>query len=145
MWRRDRSRRPASLLLALLCASGIPAVEPELDPSERELLAPSRVRALGPDQLIARLGLARDAVVADVGAGPGLLTLPLARAVPPDKPMLEASSNDLVLMCQVDHHLADRVDALAQAAQAAHLRITDEWKPSPLFLALELRPLENST
>ena len=35
-----------------------------------------------PSRQLARLHLAPDAVVADVGAGPGFLTLPLARAVP---------------------------------------------------------------
>jgi len=46
------------------------------------LLSPARWRALDPPQLVARLGLHPTDVVADVGAGPGLFTLPLARAVP---------------------------------------------------------------
>jgi ubiquinone/menaquinone biosynthesis C-methylase UbiE len=49
---------------------------------DRQMLDPRRARAIRPDELVARLGLPPDGVVADIGAGPGLLALPLARAVP---------------------------------------------------------------
>lgn len=49
------------------------------------MLDPIREEALAVRELIPRLRLARDAVVADIGAGPGFLTLPLARAVPAGK------------------------------------------------------------
>jgi len=66
-------------IAALSCSSrSDPA---KLDAVGRMMLDPLRDRALDPPALIARLALAPDAVVADVGAGPGFLTLPLARAV----------------------------------------------------------------
>ena len=46
------------------------------------MLDPLREEGLHTSALISRLKLPADAVVADVGAGPGFLTLPLARAVP---------------------------------------------------------------
>jgi trans-aconitate methyltransferase len=46
------------------------------------MLDPIRHQGLRPAELIARLQLAPTAVVADVGAGPGFLTVPLASAVP---------------------------------------------------------------
>ena len=59
----------------------LPAEAP-LDGQGRAMLDPLREESLRPAELIARLHLRADAVVADVGAGPGFLTLPLARAVP---------------------------------------------------------------
>jgi ubiquinone/menaquinone biosynthesis C-methylase UbiE len=46
------------------------------------MLDPARSQLLQPPSLIRELGLAPDSVVADIGAGAGFLTLPLARAVP---------------------------------------------------------------
>jgi ubiquinone/menaquinone biosynthesis C-methylase UbiE len=46
------------------------------------MLDPLREQALHPHELVAQLHLAPDAVVADVGAGVGFLTLELAHAVP---------------------------------------------------------------
>jgi ubiquinone/menaquinone biosynthesis C-methylase UbiE len=57
----------------------------ELDPMGRAMLDSLRVEALHPADLVARLRLQPDAIVADVGAGPGFLTLPLAQAVPRGK------------------------------------------------------------
>jgi SAM-dependent methyltransferase len=54
----------------------------ELDAQGRAMLDPAREARLRPAALVEHLGLRPDAVVADIGAGPGLLTLPLARAVP---------------------------------------------------------------
>ena len=42
----------------------------------------NRVGRLKVDEAVGRLGLAPGAVVADIGAGSGVFTLPLARAVP---------------------------------------------------------------
>lgn len=52
------------------------------DPATKMLLDPLRNEALQPEKLIGWLGLQKSAVVADIGSGPGFLTLPLARAVP---------------------------------------------------------------
>jgi ubiquinone/menaquinone biosynthesis C-methylase UbiE len=53
-----------------------------LDGQGRAMLDPLREQALHPAALVARLAPAPTATVVDVGAGPGFLTLPLARAVP---------------------------------------------------------------
>lgn len=189
----------------LLAGCGRPAPEldlPKLDLIDRRMLDPRREKAIQPDALVARLALRPDAVVADVGAGPGLVTLPLARAVPRGRviatdvrarslealaararaagienietrivpggrPELAPGSIDLALLCQVDQLLRDRVGyfrALAAtlkpggriaivnlfsaraasigAATAAGLRVTDEWRPSPLYFAAVLAPGE---
>ncbi len=48
----------------------------------RQMLDPLREQILRPRELVAHLALSPEARVADVGAGPGFFTLPLARAVP---------------------------------------------------------------
>jgi SAM-dependent methyltransferase len=71
------------LLLAVIGGASLGrADEPALDGQGRAMLDPIREQALRPQALLARLRLAPTAVVADIGAGPGFLTLPLARAVP---------------------------------------------------------------
>lgn len=47
------------------------------------MLDPARDRLIKPEALLARIGVAPGQTVADLGAGPGYLTLPLARAVGP--------------------------------------------------------------
>jgi ubiquinone/menaquinone biosynthesis C-methylase UbiE len=56
-----------------------PSPSPSID---HPLLSRAREESLQPDALVAALNLARTATVADIGAGPGLFTLPLARALP---------------------------------------------------------------
>lgn len=56
---------------------GPPDVARYIERLQRE----ERVRELDPEGVIRSLPIAHDAVVADVGAGPGVLTLPLARHV----------------------------------------------------------------
>lgn len=53
-----------------------------LDAEDEAMLAPERLAALDPVGVVRRLRLPRNAVVADVGAGPGALTLVLGRAAP---------------------------------------------------------------
>jgi predicted O-methyltransferase YrrM len=55
---------------------------PALDTRGRAMLDPLREQMLQPSALIRELDLPPEAVVADIGAGPGFLTLPLARALP---------------------------------------------------------------
>jgi SAM-dependent methyltransferase len=66
------------------CRKPAPAVTscPELDRAGRDLISPLRERILPSEGLIARLDLHGDEVVADVGAGPGYLSLPLAAHLP---------------------------------------------------------------
>jgi hypothetical protein len=68
------------LLLVTSCEQG--SSKAPLDYEGRKLLDPVRFEALRPAELIQRLELRSDARVADIGAGPGFLTLLLARAVP---------------------------------------------------------------
>jgi SAM-dependent methyltransferase len=74
-----------AVMTALSCSSNGDSpgsLDPRaLDAVGRMMLDPLRDKALDPAGLIARLDLAPDAVVADIGAGPGFLTIPLARAV----------------------------------------------------------------
>lgn len=53
---------------------------PALDGMGRAMLDPLREETLRPDDTIRRVGIRRDAAIADVGAGPGFWTVPLARA-----------------------------------------------------------------
>lgn len=71
----------AALLLGItgFCHADGPVA---LDPQARAMLDPIRNEALRPTELVALLRLVSNATVADVGAGPGFFTLPLARAVP---------------------------------------------------------------
>jgi ubiquinone/menaquinone biosynthesis C-methylase UbiE len=73
----------AAAIAALVGLAGVAFGDaPALDAQGRAMLDSLREEALRPAALIARLALAPDDVIADVGAGPGFLTLPLARAVP---------------------------------------------------------------
>ena len=74
--------RPVVVCLSLLAVSvGAQQLAPHLDGQGQAMLDPLREEALHPREVIERLRLPRNAVVADVGAGPGFWTLPLARAV----------------------------------------------------------------
>jgi trans-aconitate methyltransferase len=74
--------RSAVLLLLLVTSCDEGSGKAPLDYEGRKLLDPVRFEALRPAELIHRLELRSDARVADIGAGPGFLTLILARAVP---------------------------------------------------------------
>src|SRR4051812_34991286 len=70
-----------SALLALLATLSSPA-RGTLDTEAAAMLHPARDETLHPEALVRRLALLPSAIVADIGSGPGRLTLPLARAVP---------------------------------------------------------------
>ena len=72
----------------------------------------NRVSRLKVDEAVARLGLAPGAVVADIGAGSGVFTLPLARAVPRGR----------VYAVDIDQGLVDHIARKAEAARAANVR-----------------------
>jgi ubiquinone/menaquinone biosynthesis C-methylase UbiE len=160
-----------------------------------------RDEMLRPAEVIRRLRLCPDAVVADIGAGTAYFTTDLAAAVPQgrviatdirpvsigiiyrralaagrsnvetltadrDHCRLEPNSIDLAFLCQVDHHLDDRVaylrtvvDALRPGGRIAiiniarllrlnqhagrdlGLEVVDEWWPSAgYFLLVHARP-----
>lgn len=73
---------PMAIVLSAFAAGCDERPLPELDVVGRSYLAPLRNDALAVPRLIERLRLRPTDVVADLGAGPGFLTLPLARAVP---------------------------------------------------------------
>ena len=189
-----------SRVAAILCLSSVALARPPLDAMGKDMLNPIREQALRPVDLIARLHLSPEARIADVGAGPGFLTLTLARAVPrgsvlatdiradylelaaerataaglrnvktrvvpADRPALDVRSIDLVMLCQVDHYLSERVSyfkALAQALRPggriaivnylrhrddvlaavghAGLHVVDEWRPSSAFFMIVVKP-----
>lgn len=87
--RHLRAAALALLLLAGACRSGAPARDhrdvhgpPSVEGYIARLGSPARVEELRPEATVAALELAPDAVVADLGCGPGVFALPLARAVP---------------------------------------------------------------
>lgn len=72
----------------------------------------NRVARLKVDEAVGRLGLAPGAVVADIGAGSGVFTLPLARAVPQGR----------VYAVDIDQGLVDHISRKAEEARAANVR-----------------------
>jgi ubiquinone/menaquinone biosynthesis C-methylase UbiE len=72
----------------------------------------NRVARLKVDEAVARLGLAPGAVVADIGAGSGVFTVPLARAVPQGR----------VYAVDIDQGLVDHIARKAEEARAANVK-----------------------
>src|SRR4051794_40343660 len=67
---------------------------------------PERVAGLKIDYIISSLGLKPDSVVADIGAGPGVLTLPIAKAVTTGK----------VYAVEIDQGFLDRIKGKTRQA-----------------------------
>ena len=84
-----RLRKLFACLVTLVVAMSLPqpiAGQLRSRPAEewtKSLAAPSRVEGLQVDDIIARLRLKSGDVIADLGAGPGVFSLPLAEAVSP--------------------------------------------------------------
>ncbi len=72
----------------------------------------NRVSRLKVDEAVGRLGLVPGAVVADIGAGSGVFTLPLARAVPQGR----------VYAVDIDQGLVDHIARKAEEARAPNVR-----------------------
>ena len=77
------------------------------------LESPERVAALKIDQVIARLGLKPGQVVADLGAGAGAFTLPLAKAVGP---------SGKVYAVEIDQGLVDHIGRRAKEQGAGNIQ-----------------------
>ena len=93
-----------TFLAAVVLADG-----PALDGMGRAMLDPLRDETLRPDDTIRRVGIRRQATIADLGAGPGFWTLPLARA----------ASRGRVIALDVRR---DYLDIAASRARAAGLK-----------------------
>ena len=90
--RQTTKRQPgAILLLAAMLLPGLAHAQgeanrdthgpPDVDSYIQNLLNAERVEELRPDEVVAALMLADNAIVADLGSGPGVFTIPLARQV----------------------------------------------------------------
>ena len=104
-----------TLAVGLLAAAG--PVHAQLGARSTEewlktLDSQNRVARLKVDEAVSRLGLAPGAVVADIGAGSGVFTLPLARAVPQGR----------VYAVDIDRGLVDHIARKAEDARAANVR-----------------------
>jgi ubiquinone/menaquinone biosynthesis C-methylase UbiE len=75
-----------AITLVVLASAGIAARQLGARPTEewiKALDSPARVAALNVDDIIARLGLQPGQVVADLGAGTGVFSVPMAKVVGP--------------------------------------------------------------
>jgi len=75
------------------------------------LESPERIASLKIDYIISSLGLKPGTVVADIGAGPGVLTLPIAKAVAPAK----------VYAVEIEQGFLDHIKDKAQKADVRNV------------------------
>lgn len=104
----------ALLLAAALGAAPLTARQLASRPADdwiARLERPDRVASLRVDYIISSLGLAPGTVVADMGAGPGVLALPIAKAVAPAS----------VYAVEIDRAFLDRISTKAKAASIGNI------------------------
>ena len=113
---RRRSRTPLLILIIgiawPLAAAGQLAPRSAADWIE-VLEAPGRVASLKVEEVIAKLDLRPGEVVADLGAGSGIFSLPLAKAV---------GGTGKVYAVDIDRALIEHIDAKAKRLQIANVR-----------------------
>jgi SAM-dependent methyltransferase len=141
--REARGRRWArGLALTLLVCAAAAAAEPrdatnrdrhgpaDVDAYVERLLRPERVARLQPELVVRSLELPESAVVADLGTGPGVFAIPLARhlrrglvyAVDVEPRQLDALRRRLVLASASNPHLPPgRLDAVLVVDTYHHL------------------------
>jgi len=105
-----------ALCIAAFCGAAIPvAAQLGSRPAAdwiRTLERPERVASLRIPEVIARLGLGPGVRIADIGAGPGVFTLPFAKAV----------GSALVYAVEVDQALLDHISMRARVQQVSNIR-----------------------
>jgi ubiquinone/menaquinone biosynthesis C-methylase UbiE len=106
------------VVVAALCASVWAA--PPLDGQGRGMLQPIREEALRRDDLIRRLKLQPDAVIADVGAGPGFFTLPFAQTVARGRVLALDVRNDYLEVLRERASAARLSNIETRLVEAAH-------------------------
>ena len=75
--------------------------------------SPERIESMRVPELIARLGIQKEMVIADVGAGSGVLTGPLALATGP---------RGIVYASDIDQALLTHIDSRAQASRLVNVK-----------------------
>jgi ubiquinone/menaquinone biosynthesis C-methylase UbiE len=129
-------------ILALAIVSGAAAQQRDPKQYQQTLENPDRLTALQVDRVIGALGLTDGMRIADLGAGTGVFTLPLAEAVGP---------GGKVYAIDVDAGLLDIVSGKAKAAGGRTIQTivageTDPRLPEPvdlLFICDTLHHLPN--
>ena len=94
--------------------------------------SPERIESMRVPELISRLGVQKEMVIADVGAGSGALTGPLAFATGP---------RGTVYASDIDQALLTHIDQRAQSSRLSNVKtvlgtFTDPKLPEPVDLAL---------
>ena len=79
-----------------------PCALPALDGTGQAMLSPVRIDVMQPETLVARVGVAPDAVVADIGAGPGAFTHLFARAAKQGKVIATDLKDDYLARIELD-------------------------------------------
>jgi FkbM family methyltransferase len=109
--------RGFAALMALLSLLGAPAAaQLGSRPAEewiQTLDGPARVSGLKIDEIVAALKLSPGQIVADIGAGSGLFSAPMAKAVAP---------NGRVYAVEIDAGFFPQIEKRAEAAQATNVQ-----------------------
>lgn len=119
MRRIDCTRRRTTWVVGLaliVCTTGGAMAQLGGRPADTwiaSLERPERVAALKVDEIVARLGLRPGHVVADLGAGPGIFSLALAKAVGP---------SGKVFAEEVDQAFIDRINQRAQEQRVTNVQ-----------------------
>ena len=111
-----RTMQAALALIVLSMAAPVPARQLAARPAEewiKLLDSPARIAGLKVDEIVSKLALEPGDVVADLGAGTGVFSLPLARVVGP---------GGKVYAVDIDKGLVDYVAAKAKAANVPNVQ-----------------------
>ena len=114
---RAERTRVLSIACAALLAMGAPALAQLASRPAAEWIkmldSPERIATLKVDEIVAKLGLKPGDVVADLGAGSGVFSIPLARAVGP---------SGTVYAVEVDQGLVDYIAGKARTQNVPNVR-----------------------